>query len=232
MKLIQKMSLFSFSSLIILFVSLSTSDAFLIPSTKTVTQLQSSNSNTQETQETLSQIKSYSVKLTHQSKTINVQIPSNQTILQALESQNVKDALSLPDLPQDCRRGNCLTCSSRILQNKKGVVLQNDGLSPSMAQRIENENIVLTCSSFVKEEGIHLELGVCDDVWREMYGSSVPYEDLEGERIVQDAVAKAMRLAGEKNFNKWVVTTEKMLVDNNDYDEGFGEEYDENSEDL
>ncbi|GFH61863.1 hypothetical protein CTEN210_18339 [Chaetoceros tenuissimus] len=231
------MSLFYFSSLIILFVSLSTSDAFLIPSTKTAAQLQSSNSNTQETQETQetpSQIKSYSVKLTHQSKTINVQIPSNQTILQALESQNVKDALSLPDLPQDCRRGNCLTCSSRILQNKQGVVLQNDGLSPSMAQRIENENIVLTCSSFVKGEGIHLELGVCDDVWREMYGSSVPYEDLEGERIVQDAVAKAMRLAGEKNFNKWVVTTEKMLVNNNDDDDGFGdgEESDENSEEL
>jgi hypothetical protein len=57
-----------------------------------------------------------------------------------------------------------------------------------------------------------------------MYGSSVPYEDLEGEQIVQDAVAKAMRVAGEKNFNKWVVTAEKMLVD------GDGEEYDGKSE--
>lgn len=217
---------FPFTSLILSFLSLllsKTSEAFLIPSKSQIfTRLHqsTSNSNTQETQDTV-KVKSYSVKLTHQSKTISVQIPSNQTILQALEQQNVKDLLSLPDLPQDCRRGNCLTCSAKIKSGK--VSLQNDGLSPSMAQRIQKENLVLTCSSFI-EQDTHLELGVCDDVWREMYGSSVPYEDLEGEQIVQDAVAKAMRVAGEKNFNKWVVTAEKMLVDVD------GEEFDGQSE--
>lgn len=224
---------FSFTSLILSFLSLllsETSEAFPILSKSQIfTRLHqsASNSNTQETQDTVSKVKFYSVKLTHQSKTIDVQIPSNQTILQALEQQNVKDLLSLPDLPQDCRRGNCLTCSAKIKSGK--VSLQNDGLSPSMAQRIQNDNIVLTCSSVI-EQDTHLELGVCDDVWREMYGSSVPYEDLEGEQIVQDAVAKAMRVAGEKNFNKWVVTAEKMLVDNDGDGFGDGEEYDGKSE--
>lgn len=209
------MSSFSFTSLILLFLSLllleRTSDAFLIPSTsQTFTHLhQSSNSNSNSNTQQ-EKVKTYHVKLTHDSKTISVQIPANQTILQALELQNVKDALSLPDLPQDCRRGNCLTCSSKLLHGK--TVLNNDGLSPSQALKLQQQNITLTCCSFVQQEGVHLELGVCDTVWREMYGSSIPFEDLEGEQLLNDAVAKAMRVAGEKNFNKWVVTAERMLA--------------------
>jgi len=62
-------------------------------------------------------------------------------------------------------------------------------------------------------EGVHLELGVCDDAWREIYteGKDGGNMDMDGERIRSDAVAKAMRLADERNLNKWALKTEKML---------------------
>jgi len=82
-----------------------------------------------------------------------------------------------------------------------------------MSQKIQKENIVLTCSSYVKSEGVHLEIGICDDAWREVYGSSRPWEDVEGERIKNDAVAKAMRVKDENSLNRWALRTEKSLME-------------------
>lgn len=96
----------------------------------------------------------------------------------------------------------------------------NDGLSPSMAKKIQKEKLVLTCSSYVIDEGVHLEIGVCDDVWREVYGSTPPFEDAEGERIKNDAVAKAIRVKDEKSLNRWALRTEKSFMDDEDSDNG------------
>jgi hypothetical protein len=89
--------------------------------------------------------------------------------------------------------------------------MDDDGLSPSVSKRISKKKLVLTCSSYVKNDGVHLELGVCDDVWRELWGASQPWEDMEGERIRNDAVARAMRINDEKSLNRWILRTEKML---------------------
>ncbi len=170
----------------------------------------SEDSNTQH--QTQSDSQPYTVKVTHQSKTVKVQINQDETILQALERSKVHDELALPSLPQECRRGNCLTCSGRLIKCKtneesyKNVEIRKDGLSPSMAKTIKQKGIVPTCSTFVVGEGVHFELGVCDDVWRELYGN-----DAEGERIRNDAVAKAMRRADEMSLNRWAIKTRKML---------------------
>mmetsp|Transcript_9756 Transcript_9756/g.18333 ORF Transcript_9756/g.18333 Transcript_9756/m.18333 type:complete len:259 (+) Transcript_9756:254-1030(+) len=157
--------------------------------------------------------RTYTMKVTHQNKTMTIPISPNEPILQALEKHDLQDKLSLHSLPQDCRRGNCLTCSGRILSgNPEDVLLNDDGLTPSMSDRISKKKLVLTCSSYVKSDGVHLELGVCDDAWRELWGGSQPWVDEEGEIVRNDAVARAMRINDEKSLNKWVVKTEKMLI--------------------
>lgn len=154
----------------------------------------------------------FTIKVTHQNKTMTIPISPDEPILQALEKQDLQDKLSLHSLPQDCRRGNCLTCSGRILSgNPKDILMDDDGLTPSMSDRISKKNLVLTCSSYVKSDGIHLELGVCDDAWRELWGGSQPWVDEEGEIIRNDAVARAIRMNDEKSLNRWVLKTEKML---------------------
>ena len=122
------------------------------------------------------------------------------------------DQLSLPSLPHECRRGNCLTCSGKHLDQttRHHVQMIDDGLSPSMHRNICERGLVLTCSSYVVGDGVHLELGVCDDAWREVYGQSGVDGD-DAERIRADAVAKAMRLADENNLNRWALKTERML---------------------
>jgi Ferredoxin len=173
----------------------------------------------------------FTIKVTHQNKTMTIPISPNEPILQALEKQDLQDKLSLHSLPQDCRRGNCLTCSGRLLSgNRKDVQVNDDGLSPSMSDRISKKNLVLTCSSYVKNDGVHLELGVCDDAWREVWGGSQPWVDEEGEIIRNDAVARAIRMNDEKNLNKWIIKTEKILskVDvavDDDYDGKFLESF-------
>jgi ferredoxin len=154
----------------------------------------------------------FTIKVTHQNKTMTIPISPDEPILQALEKQDLQDKLSLHSLPQDCRRGNCLTCSGRILSgNAKDILMDDDGLTPSMSDRISKKNLVLTCSSYVKSDGIHLELGVCDDAWRELWGGSQPWVDEEGEIIRNDAVARAIRMNDEKSLNRWILKTEKML---------------------
>lgn len=169
------------------------------------------------------QEKAFTMKVTHENKTIALSISPNEPILQALERHDLQDKLSLHSLPQDCRRGNCLTCSGRMISGDRNrdIITHDDGLSPSMSNRISKKNIVLTCSSYVKNDGVHLELGVCDDAWREIWGSSEPWDDKEGERIRNDAVARAMRINDEKSLNRWIVKTEKMLLNADEAKDDF-----------
>lgn len=181
---------------------------------KSPNRLVSSLDNSRETQYE-SPPKSYTIEVTHQNKSTKLQIYDDETILQALERAKIHDKLALPSFPNECRRGNCLTCSGRLKCDSKGdeqqaikkVEIRKDGLSPTVSRSIKEKGIVPTCSTFVVGDGVHFELGVCDDVWREVYAN----DDAEGERIRNDAVAKAMRLADEKNLNRWAAKTERML---------------------
>ena len=92
------------------------------------------------------------------------------------------------------------------------VEIRKDGLSPNISRTIKEKGIVPTCSTFVVGEGVHVELGVCDEVWREIYAD----DDAEGERLRNDAMAKAMRLSDEKNLHRWALKTTKMLEDGHD----------------
>ncbi len=168
----------------------------------------------------------YTVQITHQNSTTSFQIFPGESILAALERLKMHDELSLPSLPHECRRGHCLTCSGRHISSSQihNVQLENDGLSPAMKNTIRDKNLVLTCSSYVKGEGVKLELGVNDDAWKSIW-SGMNYDDEEGEQIRADAVAKAMRLADERNLERWAKKTETMLFKDDDDDEGKGENH-------
>lgn len=154
----------------------------------------------------------YTVEVIHQNMKTTVDVSPDETILQALERSNVHDTLALPSLPNDCRRGNCLTCSGRHTSESQvhnvEIGEEENGLSPSMKDTVENKGVVLTCCSHVTGDGVQLELGVNDEVWRSVYASG---DDKEGERIRSDAVAKTMRLNDERNLKKWAKKTERML---------------------
>ena len=74
---------------------------------------------------------------------------------------------------------------------------------------------MLTCSSYILGDGVELELDVCDDAWREIYTDRTMHDE-EGERIRNEAVAKTIRMANEKNYYKWSKTTEKLLMEGKD----------------
>mmetsp|Transcript_29656 Transcript_29656/g.45353 ORF Transcript_29656/g.45353 Transcript_29656/m.45353 type:complete len:266 (+) Transcript_29656:117-914(+) len=162
--------------------------------------------------QSLSQSLSYTVEVIHQNMKTTVNVSPDETILQALERSNVHDTLALPSLPNDCRRGNCLTCSGRHTPESQvhnvEIGEEEHGLSPSMKNTVEKKGVVLTCCSHVTGDGVQLELGVNDEVWRSVYASG---DDKEGERIRTDAVAKTMRLNDERNLKKWAKKTERML---------------------
>jgi len=170
----------------------------------------------------------YSVQVTYEDRTIGIRVRRGETVLSALERSGVADRLLLPSgsLPSDCRRGSCLTCSGRHLKgssksNVKPVDgssgkdgLGRDGLSPSTSRHIDSRGYVLTCSSTVVGPGVRLQLGENESVWGDVQQDR--FQDESAQILGRTCVARAMRLADEKNFPGWIDQAERMLeIDDN-----------------
>ena len=67
----------------------------------------------------------------------------------------------LPNLPSDCRRGNCLTCAAQRVvvvpqpqqqNSNRGdtILFQDDGLSQPISDLVTSRGYVLTCSSYLQ----------------------------------------------------------------------------------
>mmetsp|Transcript_7258 Transcript_7258/g.10395 ORF Transcript_7258/g.10395 Transcript_7258/m.10395 type:complete len:244 (-) Transcript_7258:156-887(-) len=170
----------------------------------------------------------YTFQVSHEGRTLDIQIDPNETILSALERTAAHDYLSLHSLPSDCRRGNCLTCSGRHLPDsvRENILKGEDGLNPSISRRItgtdptshtrevlstKSDEFVLTCSSYVIGNGVKLELGVNSDAWERLYSEIL--NDSDAERVRREAVAKVLRKSDERNYDKWIETAEKMIRD-------------------
>ncbi|KAL7468682.1 hypothetical protein ACHAXS_008992 [Conticribra weissflogii] len=120
----------------------------------------------------------YPLRIHHEGRVSTIYVRENEPILHAMERQSSKPAaqtadpassssscLALSDVPNDCRRGNCLTCASRIILpsspddedtdgTEKGsrpriVANVDNGLSPVMASHLQKSNYILTCCSYV-----------------------------------------------------------------------------------
>jgi len=155
--------------------------------------------------------KEYSVEVSYEGRSCKIKVRPYETLLAAMERAGTADRLSLPSLPSDCRRGNCLTCSGRHAEGSKEASLArgDDGLSPHMSREVQKAGYVLTCSSFVVGDGLKMQLGENDDVWKAMYQTRI--EDEMTEHIGRAAKARVIRRAAESNVPKWTKQTEKVL---------------------
>jgi hypothetical protein len=78
-----------------------------------------------------------------------------------------------------------------------------------MSQCVSEKGYVLTCSSSIHGNGVHLELGENHQVWDDMYRMRVQDED--ARRIAREAMARVIRKAAERNVEEWTEETEEVF---------------------
>lgn len=150
----------------------------------------------------------YNLRVTFEGSTTTLRVKADESILSALERNNIGNKLSL-DLPSDCRRGNCLTCSARHMDDSQIHSLTgDDGLSPAVGAELRKRRYALTCSSFLKGEGVHLDLGKNTDAWTDVYRSRL--EDSDIQNVARAAMAKTIRKYAEQRVDEFIQETEKI----------------------
>jgi ferredoxin len=78
----------------------------------------------------------YTVEINHQGKTYTIQVPSEQTILEAATDAGI-------DLPFSCSAGVCTTCAAQLIS---GEVEQSDGMG--LSPELQAEGYALLCVSY------------------------------------------------------------------------------------
>mmetsp|Transcript_12171 Transcript_12171/g.25914 ORF Transcript_12171/g.25914 Transcript_12171/m.25914 type:complete len:246 (-) Transcript_12171:233-970(-) len=177
----------------------------------------------------------YPVQILHQGHFATIYVKENEPILQALERQSTFStkqqnpatdqdgdvesegtALALSNIPHECRRGNCLTCSSRMVQSNSQNILANvdNGLSPTIASELTKSGYVLTCCSYVTGPGVVLELDQNDEVWDLVYRQRICNKD--SKQVALEAQARLLRRVDEENVGKWKSKLEQKWGDSNE----------------
>jgi len=177
---------------------------------------------------------SHPVQIRHQGRVSTIFVKENEPILQALERQSTfsrksnrvkktleekggniesveeNSPLALAHIPHECRRGNCLTCSSRVetTSNTQNILANVDnGLSPTIESELAKSGYILTCCSFVTGPGVVLELDTNDQVWDLVYRKRIC--NSESKQLAVEAQARLLRRVGEENVGKWKMQMEE-----------------------
>lgn len=202
---------------------------------------------------TLTPPKYHSLTVSYEGQSCEILVRHDETILEALERCRVQDILALPEMPADCRRGNCLTCTawcrgddsqtishlsysehlltleeseqlqhqqrrqSRQQLRQSHVLQADDGLSPELSRVLSQRGFVLTCSSYLRESGLELELGSNHYVWDQVYRERL--ESTEMKDITRAACARTIRGYAERNLEKWTNEVEQVLQNTNSDDD-------------
>lgn len=140
-----------------------------------------------------------------------VPIRQDESILSAMERAGVSNRLPIPDVPSDCRRGNCMTCSGRHLEGSEtsSLLKGEDGLSPHMSTELANKGHILLCSSHVVGDGLKIQIGEYNRAWNDMFRRRL--EDEEAQHTGRVAMAKTIRRSSENNVERWAEETEAVL---------------------
>ena len=124
---------------------------------------------------------------------------TDETILSALERSGLQI-----QAPHDCRRGNCLTCSGKILAGPKDSL--NEERDTHLPSKARQEGMILTCCSSVAGPGLSIEIGQNDKAWKIAYRDRFVNE--ETKQIGLEASAKAMRSYAEQYPDEWIMKVE------------------------
>jgi ferredoxin len=157
-----------------------------------------------------------SLIVSFEGRSCQVQVQSGETILAALERSGIAQTLCLPEMPADCRRGNCMTCTAHHGPTSAWNDLERaeDGLSPELSAHVAERGYVLTCSSYLAGNGVVLELGENGSVWLDVFG--VRLQDESVQAIARAAVAKTIRHHAERNVEEWTEETEVVFQKSGD----------------
>jgi hypothetical protein len=151
------------------------------------------------------------VKITYDGFTRDIPVFRNESILNAMERMNIAQKMGLPDLPSDCRKGCCLTCSAIHAENSvtSNLYVGTDGLNPSLSTELSDNGFVLTCSSYVRGNGVHLSLNQNVEAWQAMYRERFESEGLQ--LAGRKAMARVIRRNAERRLDEWIRETERVL---------------------
>jgi hypothetical protein len=78
-----------------------------------------------------------------------------------------------------------------------------------MSHCVAEKGYVLTCSSSIHGNGVHLKLGENHMVWDDVYRARV--QDEESQRIAREAMARVIRKSAERNVDQWAKETEEVF---------------------
>ena len=134
----------------------------------------------------------YIVEVSYEGISCELSVRSNESILTAMERAGVSDCLAIPELPSECQRSNCMTCTGLHTKNSCQSSLRRgeDGLSPHMSKEVAKRGYILTCSSHVVGDGLMLALGENHRVWNEIYWTCL--KDDAAQLVGRAATAKTI----------------------------------------
>ncbi|GKY99334.1 hypothetical protein MPSEU_000888400 [Mayamaea pseudoterrestris] len=166
--------------------------------------------NTLNAAATPTELSSYTVKVSYEGMSREILVMQNESILSAMERRNVAQEVGLPDLPSECRRGCCLSCSARHHEDSvfDNLYQGTDGLNPHLSKDVVNDGFVLTCSSYVNGNGVHLSLSHNSEAWQAMYQGRLLSE--ETQLSGREAMARVIRQNAERNVDQWIEETEQV----------------------
>ena len=120
----------------------------------------------------------HTVTVTYEGRSALVHVEPSESILSALERTGAADALCLSEVPSECRRGNCLTCTGRVVAGPPSSLRRDgDGLTPSVAEDLEAHGLALLCSAGVGGDGLIIELGRNGEAWELSYRARFESDD-------------------------------------------------------
>jgi hypothetical protein len=161
----------------------------------------------------------FNVRVSYEGISRDIPVFADESILSAMERLNIAQEVGLPDVPYDCRRGCCLSCSAQHVGDSisSNLNVVEDGLNPLLTENLSRDGYVLTCSSYVKGNGVHLLLGQNNEVWKSMYQTRLLSEELQ--HTGREAVARTIREHAERHVGRWIQETEYALhKDDSDID--------------
>jgi len=156
----------------------------------------------------------YPVQIHQEGHTATIYVRNDEPILHALERQSIVASSSM-SIPNECRRGNCLTCSSRVVipnnNNNEGLAVArqqknallanvNNGLSQTVASEVTNSGIILTCCSYITGPGVESELDQNDNVWDLIYRRRICPSSTTARL---EAQARLLCRVDEDNVDTW-----------------------------
>ena len=101
----------------------------------------------------------YKVEIAHRGETYNIEVPEDQTILEAAHAQDI-------DLPTSCNAGVCTTCAALITE---GTVTREEGIG--LSPDLQAEGYALLCVARPSSD-VKLESDKEDEVYARQFGQA------------------------------------------------------------